>query len=122
MGDLTKNLSRHEFKCPESGFDNIDLNVVHLIQMGRNNFGKAIITSGCRSVEYNEKVGGAENSYHITAILTSGKAVDVTFQNGEPVDWYSFYDSNFIYIGLGMYNYHIHIDVRGSKARWDERN
>ena len=75
MGDLTKNFSRSEFKCPcGCGFDSIDVSLVVFLQAVRDFYGKPLsINSGCRCEEHNKSVGGVSTSEHL-----SGKGVDVS--------------------------------------------
>lgn len=58
---------RSEFDCGcGCGFNHIDVRLVKILDMIREHFGKPIIiTSGVRCVNYNRKVGGVTNSFHV---------------------------------------------------------
>lgn len=75
---LTKNFKRSEFACKcGCGFDDIDPKLVALIQTIRDEVGPIKISSGCRCVEHNKKIGGVPNSFH-----TKGKAADLVSSKG----------------------------------------
>lgn len=117
MGDLTKNLSRHEFACKcGCGFDTVDVETVGVIQAVCDHFScKVTITSGCRCPDHNKKVGGAKRSQHLR-----GRAADCKFSLVEPeaVDHYLCESFGGKY-GFGLYKTFNHIDTRsGPEARW----
>lgn len=62
-----KHFKRSEFTCKcGCGFNHIDVRLVKILDMIREHFGKPIIiTSGVRCVNYNRKVGGVSQSYHV---------------------------------------------------------
>ena len=65
---------RSEFACRcGCGFDDEDLKVVEILEIIRRHFGDrpVIVTSGCRCVKHNNKVGGIKGSMHLY-----GKACD----------------------------------------------
>lgn len=67
------------------------------------------ISSGIRSREHNDRIGGAPNSAHVT-----GEAVDIRTENTQ--DRFMILDA-LLYTGftrIGIYNGHIHVDT--SKA------
>ena len=73
------------------------------------------ITSGYRSPDYNESVGGARNSQHM-----QGNAVDVK-QDGLTIPQRQEFiqaaiDSGFT--AIGVYNSFTHIDIRGQRVAW----
>lgn len=73
-----------------------------------------IITSWYRSPEHNARVGGAKNSRHI-----SGDAVDFYCNHISIKAIYKALDEwHGNQGGLGLYNSHIHLDIRGYHARW----
>lgn len=73
-----------------------------------------IITSWYRSSEHNSRIGGAENSRHIY-----GDAVDFYCRHMKPRAIYKALDQwHGNQGGLGLYNSHIHLDIRGCRARW----
>ena len=62
-----KYFKRNEFTCKcGCGFNHIDLRLVKILDMIREHYGTpVIITSGVRCVNYNRKVGGVSQSYHV---------------------------------------------------------
>lgn len=117
MGDLSKNLSRSEFKCNcgECDYDTVDHELVEVIQDIREFFNRAVtITSGNRCYPYNKSVGGAKNSYH-----PRGRAADIQVK-GVPAETIHGYLINKYQdqYGIGEYSSFTHIDTRSNKARW----
>jgi len=118
MGDLSRNFSRLEFRCPCCGNDGVSVDLVMALQELRDKAGVPIaVTSGVRCDAWNEKVGGSKRSQHIL-----GKAADIVIRGAEPAEAMelavlvdAFRDG-----GIGVYpdNGFIHVDVRGRKARW----
>lgn len=123
MGNLTKNLSRHEFACRcGCGFDTVDTETLKVIQDACDYFEcSVIINSGCRCEKHNTKVGGTKGSKHL-----QGRAADCVFMlDGNPLDptaiyqyLISEYDRKY---GFGLYASFNHIDTRsGPPARWED--
>lgn len=73
---------------------------------------KIKITSGFRSVAWNNQIGGEKNSYH-----TKGLATDITVEGMTPEQVYKMLDPGWVG-GLGLYSTWVHIDSRGYKSRW----
>lgn len=81
MGDLTKNISRHEVKCKcgRCDYRTIDFELANIIQGACDHFAAKFktdrvvlgITSAHRCPIHNAKVGGAPDSMHL-----KGNAVD----------------------------------------------
>ena len=115
MGDLTANLSRHEFACKcGCGFDTLDIETAWVIQDVCDHFQTTVlITSGCRCEVHNKKVGGAEMSKHL-----EGRAGDCKFAKVTPEGVHDYlikkYKDRF---GFGCYPTFNHIDTR-SGAPW----
>ena len=113
---LSDNFTVSEFACHD-GSDKIliDDELVKLLQKIRNHFGKAItINSAYRTAAYNKKIGGVTGSQH-----TLGTAADITLGNIEPRAVAEY--GEFLMPksgGIGLYNGFVHIDVRKSRARW----
>lgn len=65
--DVVPNFTRAEFACKcGCGFDDINLDLVQDLQKIRTGLGdQMIITSGCRCVTHNARVGGEWNSHHL---------------------------------------------------------
>ena len=126
MGDLSKNLSRHEMACRcGCGFDTVDIELVAVLQATCDRFAQAlgvekavlVITGPNRCVKHNAKVGGAPGSYHIEA-----KAADFRIKGttaNEVADYLeSTYPNEY---GVGRYHNRTHVDVSRHKRRWDQR-
>ena len=117
MGDLSYHFSRSEFKCKcgECEVDTVDAELIGVLEALRKRYDRPItITSGCRCVEYNREVGGAEDSQHLL-----GKAADIVVKGIDPAEVYHYL--NWAYpdcYGLGDYEDFTHIDVREDKARF----
>ena len=74
MGDLSKNFSKDEMKCPCCGFFVTNELLVKRLQQLRNKIGLRIkVNSGCRCVLHNLQVGGSADSSHLR-----GLAADIT--------------------------------------------
>lgn len=128
MGDLTKNLSRHEFACDcGCGFDTVDFKLATGLQIVCDHFAqygkvRIDITGGNRCEKRNNETDGAvPGSSH-----TKAKAADFKiFVNGQQVDPEMvalFCEQRFKVCGLGRYHNRTHLDFRGWNARWDMRN
>lgn len=118
MGDLTKNISRWEVacKCGTCDKDNLSRGVLNIVQMVRDHFGKPVsIHSAIRCKNHNKKIGGKENSQHITGNAIDFHVVDVSID-----EVYSFLDGLFPNsLGLGKYETFVHVDDRCDRAyRW----
>lgn len=119
LGDLSENFSKREFVCPDGcGFDTPDAELVVALQQLRAMVDAPIlITSGCRCRVHNERVGGAPNSQHLL-----GKAADIVVEGMLPV--FLAVEAggvtSFRFGGIGIYpkKGHVHLDVRGERARW----
>ena len=134
MNDIqvSDNFNLSEFQSNGNGAVKVHSKLVELLQAIRDRLGQPIvINSAYRDPEYNQEVGGAENSQH-----TKGTAADVDITS---ID-YGVYELREIAmveadklgigrenLGIGLYDTFVHIDVRGligekSPARWDNRN
>ena len=117
MGDLSKNFNRYEFACKcGRGFDSVSLELVRGLQELRDQFNEpVIITSGCRCVAWNKKVGGVVGSQH-----TLGNAADVRIIRWSPaiVAVGAAKIEGFFHGGIAVYPNFTHLDVRGKTARW----
>lgn len=139
MGDLTKNLSRHEFACQcGCGFDTADVATVNAIQGAADHFmvsygAKRIIvtiTSGCRCVPHNTAEKGADESQHIYARGVD-HVIEIVTQDNErvliPEDILANYyeDREPLITGVGRYpSGRVHMDSGTGKNRpfyWDKR-
>ena len=120
MGDLSKNFSRHEFKCKCGNCEQIgpDPQLVIELQALRDYFDAPVtIHSGHRCPAYNARVKGAKGSQHL-----KGTAADISVKGitHNTVQRYLLrkYPNQY---GIGRYNTFTHLDVRPWKARWDLR-
>ena len=133
MGDLTRNLSRHEFKCRcGCDFDTVDIKLAPAIQDSANFFEirddidvRITITGPNRCEKCNSMTPGASaTSQHIY-----GRAADYKLFNrktGEQIDpdrvaqyLEKKYEGKW---GIGRYSNRNHLDTRtNGPARWDKR-
>lgn len=100
MGNLTNNLSRHEFACKcGCGFDSIDYETVKIIQETCDHFDSRVtINSGCRCKRHNQMVGGGEKSQHLL-----GRAGDCRFWEVTPTEVYAYLNAKYPdRYGLGL--------------------
>ena len=117
--EAEKNASEHfkvkEFACHDgSDYVPIDKGLLIKLEALRAKLGHLPIhiTSGYRSTEYNNKIGGAKNSYH-----TCGKAVDIYIKGKTPAQiahaaqplWFG---------GIGLYDDFVHLDTRSNMFYW----
>ena len=110
------NFTPKEIACKGTGKLLVNEDSMDRLQALRTEIGLPFhVNSGYRSPEYNKKVGGAPNSFHM-----QGMAFDISLSNlnrgimAEKAEDYGFN-------GIGQYNSFIHIDTRDYKARWDKR-
>jgi zinc D-Ala-D-Ala carboxypeptidase len=125
MGDLTKNISRHEIACNcGCGLDSIDYITVLMVQDASDYFSSLLgrkcildIHSGCRCLAWNDHEDGSENSQHLYS-----RAIDHSIRDVSVDDLYNFYIFKYLgnhKYGIGRYSWGIHIDTRsGKSARW----
>ena len=124
---LTKNFSKSEFESkdgapmPDDVLENVKV-VAEQLQVLRDVLNIPItINSAYRSPKHNKKIGGVKNSQHIT-----GKAVDIVAK-GITTNYLAFKINELILKGkmleggIGIYDTFVHYDIRGIKARWDNR-
>ena len=115
MGDISKNFSRHEFKCSCCDFATVDVELLKLLELIRSHFNQPVtITSGCRCRLHNTAVSGAYASKHLLGIAADIKVRDVSVD-----DVYNFIDGHAPNkYGLKLYDTWIHVDIRKDKWRW----
>lgn len=122
MGDLSEHFNRSEFTCQcHCGFDTVDIALIKVLEQVRHKFMAPItITSGCRCIDHNAKIGGSYDSQH-----TKGRAADFKVKNRTPEEVYAFIDGLYPNrYGLGLYSRsddtgRVHFDSREGKARWE---
>ncbi len=125
---LTQNFSLSEFECncgcemPDNVLDNVKELALSL-QILRDKIKKPIkVNSSYRCQEHNTKVGGVKTSQHV-----KGKAADLQVDGMEPNEVADYVEdlmkSELITEGgVGRYSTFTHVDIRGSKARWNFTN
>lgn len=141
MGDLSPNLSRHEFACRcECGFDTVDILLVEILQDAADHFAELLDTSvridvlsGSRCPYHNETVQIAADSdyplYTSKSEHLNARAGDfklVIRHSGEQIAALLIHDylckrhpNKF---GFGLYDDRNHADSRtNGPARWDKR-
>lgn len=120
----SKHFSDDEMKCkcayadctklPHNG---INPELFKLLEKIREHFGKPVtINCAYRCKKHNADVGGEKNSQHLY-----GNAADIVVQGIDADKVFLYTDSINPCGGVGRYNTFTHVDVRGSKARWDYR-
>ncbi len=142
MGDLTKNISRHELSCRcGCGYDIADFETVNILQVTADYFGAVYqekiiidISGPNRCIEHNETV---QKKYNVNYVPYSSKskhidggAVDFKLfrkaLNGSKIQIlpkviHSHLDKKYPNrLGLGLYNNRNHMDPRSTRARWDK--
>lgn len=124
---LTSNFKKSEFECncgckmPDEVFFNIE-KLANQLQYLRDFIELPIsITNAYRCKTHNKKVGGVSNSQHIL-----GKAADLQVKGLTTGELYKAIDilaeyNHVLQGGLGLYDTFVHYDVRGTKARWNNK-
>lgn len=121
-GDLTTNFSMPEFDCregdPVPDYMEGPLRglCTQVLEKMRDRFGSAHINSGHRWRFYNQKIGGALNSYHEYEYRKSQPAADCTFASGTPSQWAA-YARQLGVGGVGQYSTFVHVDT-GPRRDW----
>ena len=99
-----------EFDSPDlkdSG-ENMDVKTVLMLDCLREKYGKPIIiSSGFRTKEYNSKIGGAKNSWHLR-----GRAVDIPCTSLSDRFNLVKYALEIGFTGIEIADKHIHLDTR----------
>lgn len=128
MGNITKNISRHELRCRcgNCNYEYADYETIKAIQGACDFFAEKmgmhkavlIITGPARCPEYNAEVGGADQSMH-----KNGGGIDHIIKSVSPRLLASYYDRLYPNkFGIGTYtskNF-VHLDARPIAARWGE--
>ena len=113
---VSTNFRVKEFACTD-GSDPIfiDSDLVSILQKIRNHFGKSVtITSAYRTPGKNKAVGGETYSQHLY-----GRAADIKVSGVTPKKVAAYAETLLKGKGgIGTYSTFVHIDVRGTKARW----
>ena len=92
--------------------------LLELLDKIRENYGAPIVvTSGYRSEAHNKAVGGVKNSYH-----TQGLAADIkplVEDSDRLPELKRIADELNPNGGVGFYSSFVHVDTRGTRARWN---
>lgn len=135
MGDLTDNLSLHEFACrcnyPDClSKESVDFNLVNVLQKAVDDFAtryncraSITISGGNRCQKHNTDIEGHVKSKHRMMMAADHKLY--VYPNGvktqiTPTEQYDYY--NDLYpdkFGLGIYWNRCHLDVQPKRKRWD---
>ena len=111
---LTSHFKIKEFRCKD-GSDEIIIEeelCINLEQL-RNKLNKPVhILSGYRTIEYNGKINGAKNSYHLT-----GMAADIKVEGVDP-KIIATYAAMCGFRGIGIYSTFVHVDIRPNVYVW----
>lgn len=115
---LSPHFKVKEFRCKD-GTDTIliDDNLIKILEMIREHFGKPItVNSGYRTEAYNKKCGGAPGSLHL-----KGMAADIVIPGVDPLDVCRFAEAKGVkgigwYIGSGF----THVDTRTWRYYWKQ--
>jgi uncharacterized protein YcbK (DUF882 family) len=130
MGDLTKNISRHELACRcGCGLDSMDVKTIEVVQECCDHFADILcvdrvvlnINSAARCFEYNRKPislggpGSTDGSQHPRC-----RAMDFSISNVSPIDVYAYLVTRYPdRYGFGKYSTFSHADTRSNgPARW----
>lgn len=119
MGDLSEHFSRKEFACHcGCGLSAVDPLLVASLESMREILDAPIrVISGLRCKARNEKVGGKPDSQHLY-----GRAADINVQGARLLDVFRAAESVPLLkaSGIGLYpdGRFIHVDTRGTWARW----
>lgn len=120
MNDLyiSENFKLSEFESPDTKEIKIDEKLIEKLEEYREKVGNIPIriNSGYRTPEHNKAVGGADGSLHM-----AGKACDIHKLSQYSIDEMAHIADEIGFDGIGRYHWGIHVDVRGYKARWDNR-
>ena len=115
---LSTNFRVKEFACTD-GSDAIFVapELVRTLQKIRTHFGKPItVTSAYRTPTKNKACGGTTYSQHLY-----GTAADIKVSGVDPKIVAKYVDSLLPNKGgIGIYSTFVHIDVRTTKARWND--
>jgi uncharacterized protein YcbK (DUF882 family) len=119
----TRNFKQEEFSCKcGCGESRISPTVLLICQIVRDHFkSPTIILSGCRCEKHNAEVGGKPYSQHLVKQVDKmSHAADIEVIGVKHPEVYHFLNKLFKNsLGLGLYEWGVHIDDRIDKAyRW----
>jgi len=111
---VSENFNLREFVSPDTNEVKLESEVVFRLQKLRDLIGRAItVTSGYRTPEYNQQVGGVPRSYHML-----GQAADI-YCSGMSTKKLAQLANEVGFRGIGTYvkDGFVHVDV-GPKRAW----
>jgi uncharacterized protein YcbK (DUF882 family) len=119
-----ENFKPEEFTCKCDGLcdheDIISRELVGGLQLLRTTIGRGVyVTNGVRCPEHNKNVGGVADSKHLYGLAADiqvrGMTTEELAHEIEQIE-------AFVLGGVGLYDNFVHVDVRGRRARWDNRS
>jgi uncharacterized protein YcbK (DUF882 family) len=122
---LTKNFNLSEFTrngndLPIEFLGNMR-EVAQNLQVLRDVLEKPIsINSGYRRPEYNAKIGGAKNSFHMRGMAADIRVPGMTPKELHTVIEILIENGKMKQGGLGLYSSFVHYDIQGTKRRWQQ--
>lgn len=104
-----------EFQCRDGTLAVLlhDALVLHLDRMRRYFDAPVRVSSGFRTAAHNERIGGVDDSVHLW-----GGAADIKVDDMDPSTVATFAEEEG-FGGVGRYSTFTHVDVHGSRRRWD---
>lgn len=127
--NITKDFKLYQFACPQAGvppeeyLPNVKL-LADNLQVLKNRLGMDITFANggvYRSPAFNSSIGGARNSMHMYAKAADIKVPSLTPAQVKATIEELISSGQMMQGGVGIYNTFVHYDVRGERARWDER-
>jgi uncharacterized protein YcbK (DUF882 family) len=119
MGDVSKHFNRSEFacNCPDNcGFSAVDVDLLSVLESVREKFGPVIMHCACRCLKYNRELGSKDTSQHV-----KGLAADFHINGVEPEKMAYWLNERYPNsLGIGIYKWGVHVDVRKKRARWNK--
>lgn len=112
--DQVKHFKLDEFRCRHCKQLKLDISLLLKLEELRKLTGPLIVNSGYRCPTHNRNVGGATASQHL-----KGTAADLRGTKMNPRQVYAQADKVFSGGGVGRYNTFTHVDVRGTRSRWN---
>lgn len=114
-GDFTAR--RGEASVPPTRLWENMIPTVRMAQRARDEFGPLIVNSAYRELSYNRRIKSSDGSLHVQfSALDLAPTDDVT-----PAELHRFFlaQDESLFMGIGLYDTFVHIDYRGSAARWN---
>lgn len=106
---LTTDFYADEFESPDTGESRMQPEFMQKLQRLRTTCGWTFsVKSGYRTVAYNKKIGGEDNSYHV-----QGMAADISHRGWSGIQRYKFVSAALsLGFSIGVYDAHFHVDNR----------